>query len=204
MQAVAFESAASNAAELAMALQRKGMAAKRARLAADEEDDVIVPGKVAEAACPAQMEKEDFDRLQTFVARFRGDPYLSLLPMPPAAYDALGVPKPQVASAMDAAVNCLMKTSSERYTSHEVEVRDLSKTLTEKDFPTFYEGPSHPHTLPEGGIRVIPHAVEEEAASASGGAGAGPLLTDASEAASAGEPRGAGAGAGSRAMLTDE
>ena len=204
MQAAAFEHAASNAAQLAMDVARKGMAAKRrCRSATDDDDDdsdVILPaGDVAAVPCPADIEKEDFERLQALVTRFRGDPFLSLLPMPPAAYTVLGVPKPQVASAMDAAINCLMKTSTERYSSHEIEVRDLSKTHTAADFPTFYEGPSHPHMLPEGGIRVIPHAVEEAAASS--GAGAGPVLADA---ASSEEGHGAGAGAGARRMLIDE
>ena len=195
-----FQHAATNSMELAMTM-RKGTGqplAKRKRtetIDGDEEDRVIVAA-VDAATCPDAMEKDDFEKLKVLVTKFRGDPLLSVLPMPTAAYDALRVPRPGVANAMDAAINCLMKTSTERYTSAEVEVRDLSKTLTADAFPKFYEGPSHPHMLPEGGIRVIEHGAEEAASSR--GAGEGASICDTHE------PVGGGAGAGSRMMALDE
>lgn len=136
-----------------------------------------------DVVCPPQMAAEDFAKLQELVTRHRGDPFLSLLPMPAVAHGALGIPKPGVASLMDTAWNCLMKTSTHEYTTTEVEVRDLSKTLTADAFPKFYEGPSHPHMLPEGGVRVIAHETPASetttaVASAASGAGAGAGMTD--------------------------
>lgn len=153
---------------------------KRKRLDdSDSDSDASRKSVEGEVVCPPQMEATDFDALAKLALRFKDDPNLRLLPMPPAAYDALKIPRPQAASLMDAAINCLTRTSTHAYSSSEIEVRDLSKTHTEADFPKFYEGPSHPHMLPEGGVRVE----VKEAAAASGGAGAG---------------------AGSRAMAIDE
>jgi hypothetical protein len=132
-----------------------------------EEETVVIPA----ADCPTTVEKSDFEQLKVLVERYRGDRYLKLLPMPGAVYKALGLPQPGAASLMDTALNCLGKTSTEQYTTTEVEVRDLSKTLSASDFPAFYTGPSHPHMLPDGGIRVItaePTASTPEIASSSG------------------------------------
>jgi hypothetical protein len=144
--------------------------AKRARAMTEDDlsdgDEVIVP----KMECPANVDKSDFERLKILVGRYRGDRFMHLLPMPPTAYEALGLPKPGVASLMDTALACLNKTSAEEYSTPEVEVRDLRETHTAADFPAFYTGPSHPHMIPEGGIRVIPHNAE---AAVSGSAGVG-------------------------------
>jgi hypothetical protein len=165
-----------------------GPPAKRARVLAalDDDDDEITDASAGDViACPDAMEKEDFERLAALADKFKADPYFRLLPMPPVAYKALGVPQPKTASLMEAALNCLNKTSMHTYSSNVVEVRDLRETHTTADFPTFYEGPSHPHMRPEGGVRVIEHTAPEAASASSsvGGAGAG-----------------AGAGAGSAMM----
>jgi hypothetical protein len=99
---------------------------------------------------------------------------------------------------MDTAINCLMKTSTHVYSTNEVEVRDLSKTLKESDFPKFYEGPSHAHMLPDGGPTVIAHPVDPKATEL-------PALP--STGAWIGAASGAGAGAGSHkagASMSDE
>ena len=151
--------------------------AKRARV---EEDDSSEEEKTGED-CPRDMEAVDFEKLKQLVTKHRQDPMLSLLPMPKAAYSALGVPEPKVASVMEVAWNCLFKPSTHQYTTNEVEVRDLSKTHTAADFPSFYEGPSHPHMRPEGGIAVIEHDAASSSSSSAGagaGAGAGSAMTD--------------------------
>jgi hypothetical protein len=161
--------------------------AKRARR--DPEDDVEAEeaSKTETTECPPDMEAADFNRLKELVTKHRADPMLSLLPMPKAAYEALNVPAPKVATVMETAWNCLFKPNLHEYSTTEVEVRDLTKTHTAADFPAFYEGPSHPHMRPEGGVAVIAHPLPADAASSSS--------------SSAGAGVGAGAGA---AMLTDE
>ena len=139
----------------------------------DSDSDASRKSVEGEVVCPPQMESTDFDALAKLALRFKDDPNLRLLPMPPAAYDALKIPRPQAASLMDTAIACLTRTSTHAYSTTEIEVRDLSKTHTEADFPKFYEGPSHPHMLPDGGIRVESKAAVCEAAAGGGGAGAG-------------------------------
>jgi hypothetical protein len=95
--------------------------------------------------------------------------------MPSVAHGVLGLPTPKVASVMETALSCLSKTSKETYSSSEIEVRDLRLTHTAADFPTFYEGPSHPHMLPEGGVRVEAHRAP---ASGSAGVGAAAAMED--------------------------
>ena len=147
--------------------------AKRARAMTEEDLSDDEPVVVQKRECPTNVHETDFERLKILVDRYRGDRFLHLLPMPAPAYEALGLPKPGVASLMDTALACLNKTSVEQYTTSEVEVRDLRETHTAADFPAFYTGPSHPHMIPEGGIRVIPHTEAEPAAVSSGSAGVG-------------------------------
>jgi hypothetical protein len=150
--------------------------AKRARACSDDEDeeDVILD----KVECPTQMEKADFQKLKELVERHRGDKFLHLLPMPSVAHGVLGLPAPKVSSLMDTALACLSKTSKEAYTSSEVEVRDLRLTHTEADFPTFYTGPSHPHMLPEGGIRVEAHGAPHSGSAGVGASAAGAAMVD--------------------------
>ena len=151
-------SAAGTAGAAAAASVSNAAPPSRKRFRADleevvEEETVVIPAVAAD--CPPTVEKTDFEQLKMLVERYRGDRYLKLLPMPGAVYKVLGLPTPGTSSLMDTALNCLGKTSTEEYSTTEVEVRDLSKTLTAADFPSFYTGPSHPHMLPDGGIRVI-------------------------------------------------
>jgi hypothetical protein len=141
----------------------KTPSAKRARInfVEAQDDDKIValstlPGVLD--SCPETVDVEDFSALARLKDAYGGNKHFRILPMPAAAYTALGVVPPGIASMAEVAQNCFSKTSRERYTSNEIEVRDLRLTHTSADFPAFYEGPAHPHMLPEGGARVIAHA----------------------------------------------
>lgn len=157
---------------------------KRARTEVEEAANELVAevrAAGAEVECPPTIEEADFERLADLKRRWGADPNFRILPLPAAAYEALGVPKPGIASMPDVAANCFMKTHRERYTSNEIEVRDLRLTHKPEDFPKFYEGPAHPHMLPDGGARVINHDAPAAADDtdmgtvvvAAGGAGAG-------------------------------
>lgn len=134
---------------------------KRARVkeSAADDDEAIVDV----SACPPSIHPDDFEHLKHLSAIAADRNMLSLLPMPKAAYGALGIKEPGTASLVDAALACFAKPSRERYSSTEIEIRDLRETHTAADFPEFYTGPAHPHMLPEGGSRVIVHSIEEEA-----------------------------------------
>lgn len=139
----------------------KPTAAKRARTREtpaieDEAEPVVVATE-----CPPSVHPDDFEHLKHLSAMAADRTLLSLLPMPKAAYGALGVKPPGTASLADAALACFMKPSRERYTTNEVEVRDLRTTHTAADFPVFYTGPAHPHMLPEGGARIIVHGASD-------------------------------------------
>lgn len=179
--------------------------AKRARnlpeLVSYKEDDV----ESKEVECPKEMEPADFEKLRALITKHRDDPFLRVLPMPTAAYDAFGIPKPEAASLMDTALACFNKQAKEVYSTHEVEVRDLRATLTEKDFPEFYTGPAHAHMLPDGGIRVITHTAMEDgpAAAATTTAALEASVTAAASSSSSAIYRG-GAGAGAGMTMSDD
>lgn len=199
-------------------------ARKRARVEVREDDELLTtattPGALGDTECPPTMEPEDFAGLARLKEVFGSNPHFRLLPMPPAAYTALKIPAPGVASVTEVATNCFSKTFKERYTSNEIEVRDLSATHTAADFPAFYTGPAHPHMLPDGGSRVICHNPAPETGTptaeaegdedmgavvvhgaASGGARLPLMPSHATMFASAGAGAGAGAGLSDNDMM---
>jgi hypothetical protein len=166
-------------------------AAKRARGPAEDEEDDDEVMDLGTVICPPEMEPADFEKLRDLVSKHRADPFLSILPMPDAAHRAFRIPKPEPATLMDTAINAIMRPSVHAYTTTEVEVRDLSKTLTEADFPAFYTGPSHPHMIPEGGIRVISHETPRAAGEGAVGASAAAETESRSAGAAAAASKGA-------------
>ena len=199
-------------------------ARKRARVELREDDELLAAattaGALADTECPSTMEPEDFAGLARLKEVFGSNPHFRLLPMPTAAYTALKIEPPGVASVTEVATNCFSKTFKEHYSTNEIEVRDLRATHTAADFPEFYTGPSHPHMLPEGGARVICHnpvpdtstptaeaeGDEEMGAvvvrgAASGGARLPLMPSHATMFASAGAGAGAGAGLSDNDMM---
>jgi hypothetical protein len=200
-------------------------ARKRARVEVHEDDELLrsatTPGALAGTECPPTMEPEDFAGLARLKEVFGSNPHFRLLPMPTAAYGALKIDPPGVASVTEVATNCFSKTFKERYSSNEIEVRDLSATHTAADFPVFYTGPSHAHMLPDGGPRVICHTADASTAAtppaeaeddegmgavlvrgaASGGARLPLMPAHATLYASAGAGAGAGAGASDNDLM---